>query len=439
MLVLILQVVHAVGAIPIPAGNIEASLPENSYVRNLYLDRILGPLESARELSADVLNEPGYEHQVQFFVQEEKDIIYFCFYHGRDINFARPVTGSVVLQRSRETGRLIKMKIFYKDEADSYISIEPEEEDGSTMDILLLGYPMQQDIRLPFSLDEAAAKPVVELMRYTAAYVDWSFYLPNQEIRFTVLSSTDDLVQQIRPYLEQLRDVDDGAINADEQYVFIDDGSLQPDESRAGLNCSGFAKFIVDGVLYPLTGRLLPIDQLKEPHLDHRGNRWSRKVEDVEDPYFGLDWTRNLAVEALRVQSAAGGLREESQGTDPEAADVNYLRYHEYEEDVGYSVERLKTVLYELARDNPNSFYLGSVNELVHGGYELRKHLHVAVFFAWLDDKGGLQVSVMERTKETSLDEFIDRYRGEFIHLVEVPHSGVFKPGTMRLDPVIKR
>ncbi|MGC9313351.1 MAG: hypothetical protein ACP5IA_11725 [Sediminispirochaetaceae bacterium] len=443
LLILLLQGISTAAAFPLPAGNIEASLPENSYVRSLYLDRILGPIESAAELSADVLNEPGYEHQVQFFVQEEKDIIYFCFYHGKDINFARPVTGSIVLQRSRATGRLMKMKIFYKDEADSYISIEPEGEDSSVMDILLLGDPMQQDITLPFSLEDAAAKPVAELMRSSAAYVDWSFYLPREEFPFPVLSSTDDLVQQIRPYLGQLKDVDDGAINAEGRFVFIEDGSPQPDEGPAGLNCSGFAKWIVDGVLYPVTGRLLPIDRLKEPHLDYRGNRWSEKVEDAEDPYFGLDWTRNLAVEALKVHSAAdgsnGGPTGGSEPFNPEAADVDYLRYHEYEEDVGYSVERLKTALYELARANPNSFYLGSVNELVHGGYELRKHLHVAVFFAWLDEKGGLQVSVMERTEETSIDEFIDRYRGEFVHLAEVPHTGVFKPGTMRLDPVIKR
>jgi hypothetical protein len=443
LLILLLQGIRTAAALPLPAGNIEAVLPENSYVRSLYLDRILGPIEAARELSADVLNEPGYEHQVQFFVQEEKDIIYFCFYHGKDINFARPVTGSIVLQRSRATGRLMKMKIFYKDEADSYISIEPEGEDSSAMDILLLGDPMQQDIILPFSLEEAAAKPVAELMRSAAAYVDWSFYLPREEFPFPVLSGTDDLVQQIRPYLGQLNDVDDGAIDVEGRFVYIEDGSLQPEEGPVGLNCSGFAKWIVDGVLYPVTGGLLPIDRLKEPHLDYRGNRWSEKVEDAEDPYFGLDWTRNLAVEALKVYTAAdgsnGGPAGGSGHFDPEAADVDYLRYHEYEEDVGYSVERLKTVLYELARANPNSFYLGSVNELVHGGYELRKHLHVAVFFTWLDEKGGLQVSVMERTEETRLDEFIERYRGEFVHLVEVPHTGVFKPGTMRLDPVIKR
>jgi len=439
VLILLLQGIRSVAALPLPAGNIEASLPENSYVRSLYLDRILGPLESARGLSADVLNEPGYEQQIQFFVEEDKDIVYFCFYHGKDINFARPVTGSIVIQRSRETGRLIKMKIFYKDEADSYLSIEPDGQDSCTMDILLLGDPMQQGIALPFSLEDAAAKPVVELMRSTAAYVDWSFYLPREEFPFPVLSSTDDLVEQIRPYLGQLNDVDDGAINKDGQYIFIEDGSPQPDGKPAGMNCSGFAKWIVDGILYPVTGELLPINRLKEPHLDYRGNRWSRKVEDVEDPYFGLDWIRNLAVEALKVHSAADGPAGESTHFNPEAADVNYLRYHEYEEDVGYPVERLKTVLYELARDNMNSFYLGSVNELVHGGYELRKHLHVAVFFAWLDEKGGLQVSVMERTKETGLDEFIERYRGEFVHLVEVPHAGVFKPGTMRLDPVIKR
>ena len=427
-------------ALPVPAKHAVSVLPENTFVRNTYIDRILGPIENARGLSADVMSEPGYEHQVQFFVRENGDTVYFCFYHGRDINFDHPVTGSIVLQRSVESGQLLKMKIFIKNEAQSYLSIEPDKDGRCSLDIMLLNDPIQQDIKLPFSIEEAAKMPVSEIMHSTTAYVDWSFYIPMEEFPLPVLTQTDDLVQQIRPYLKQLRDVDDGAIDSDGRYVFIEDGSTQPDDGTAGLNCSGFAKWVVDGILYPLTGELLSVDSIKRPHPDFRGNRWSKKVDEVEDPYFGLDWTRNLALEALKVHNSNGDSTASDVFSMPEAADVDYLLYHEYEEDVGYSVDRLPTILYELARTNRNYFYLGSVNELVHGGFELRKHLHVVLFFPWLDADGGLQVSVMERTKETSLEDFMERNNeGQFVHLVQVPHTGVFKPGTMRLEPVLKR
>lgn len=423
---------HA-GALPLPADGTTVSFPENSYARHLYLDRIMGPMAEARSLAPDVIVEPGHGHQVQFFVEENEDTVYFCFYHGTDIEFSRPVTGSVVLQRSRREGDLRKIKIFYKDEPNSYLSITPGDGDRCAMDIMLLNYPIQQGIRLPYPIEEAAKKPVTGIMRDSAAYVDWDFYIPREEFPLQVLTDIDDLVFQIRPYLRQLKDVEDGALDSAGRFVFIEDGSLQPNQNNGGLNCSGFAKWVIDGVLYPHTGRLLEVEPLKRPHPDFRGNRWSEKVDSLEDPYFGLDWTRNLAVEAMKVFSAA----PEEPG--PEDADVDFLRYHDYKDDVGYPIGRLKTVLYELARTHPNRFYLASVNDLEHGGYELRKHHHVAVLFPWLDDRGGLQVSVMERAQETNLDAFMENYRKTYVHLVQIDHSGVFKPGQMRLEPVIKR
>jgi len=412
--------------------------PENVFVRNRLIDEVLGPLEAAAKMQPDLFTEPGYTHRVQFFIEETEEFLYFCFYHGRETRFAEPVRGSIYFKRSRETGRLLKMKIFYKNDAGSYLAIEPEGESMSRLNIFLLQRNIQQDILIPMSLDEIARMPVSEIMRNTTGYVDWSFYLPGGEFPFPVLTSNDELVDQIRPYFSQLEDADDGAMDESGRYVFIRDDSFQGDGTAGGLNCSGFAKWVVDGILYPLTGSFLPVEPLKEKHPDFRGNRWSSKAEDLEDPYFGLDWTRNLAVRAFLTlfpeMKAVGGLR-----SDPEAADVNYLRYHEYEEDVGYPVGQLPTILYELARRNVDRFYLGSVNMLTHGEHDLRRHYHVAVFIPWLDSEGGLEVSIMERNTETSLENFVERYRGNYIHLVEVPNPGGFKPGNMQLEPVIKR
>src|SRR6056297_1342041 len=313
-----------------PAGRARSvtDFPENLFVRNLLLDEVLGPIEDAAALSPDVLKEPGYPYQVQFFIEETKEYYYFCFYHGKEINFASPVKGSLFFQRSREDGGLVKMKVFYKNDPGSYFSIEPVHTGMSRMNIFLLGRNIQQDININESLQRIARMSVREIMTITKGYVNWSFYLPGGEFPPPVLTSTDDLTDRIRPYLRQLGDEEDGAIDENGRYVYIRDGSLQGDGTEGGLNCSGFAKWVVDGILYPKTGSLLSIDALKIRHPDSRGNRWSKKTEDQEEPYFGLDWTRNLALQAFRVF-----LPEElprGSGTSViEAADVNYLRYHE--------------------------------------------------------------------------------------------------------------
>jgi hypothetical protein len=456
-LFLLLLLETSVWATPTAAFPVSGFFPENVFVRNRLIDRILGPIDTAAALEPELFMEPGFTHRVQFFIEKKGDDIYFCFYHGGETTFARPVRGSLYLKRNRESGDLLRMRIFYKNDPESYLSIEPAGKGMSRFNIFLLGRNIQQDILLPEDLEKIARMPVAEILRLTAAYVDWSFYLPEGELPFPVLSSNDELVEQIRPYLRQLKDAEDGAIDESGRFVFIKDGSLQGDGSSGGLNCSGFAKWVVDGILYPETGGFLSLDILKQKHVDIRGNRWSSKEEGSEDPYFGLDWTRNLALQALKIFHPRRLETDEAYGTAEtpvsvgsagwketknevyEAADVNYLRYHEYKEDVGYPVEELPTILYELARKNYDSFYLGSLNDLAHGDFDLRKHYHVALFFPWLDGEGSLRNAVMERNHETELARFIERYRGSYVHLVEVPNRGAFTPGTMKLEPAIKR
>lgn len=73
---------------------------------------------------------------------------------------------------------------------------------------------------------------------------------------------------------------------------------------------------------------------------DDRGNRWSSGLETQRDPYFGLDWTRNLALAYRRI-------------TFPDAqvdqVNVDDLAFHPYREDVGYPVSWLNSLAWELA------------------------------------------------------------------------------------------
>ena len=418
--------------IPRPARNHLSSLPENVYVRNLFVDRITGPIEQARKVAPDLVREPGYGHYVQFFVQEQRGIVNFCFYHGRDTDFASPVSGSFIVQRDGESGELRRVKIFYKDDPGSYLSILPRGAEDSQMEIYLLGRKLQERINIPFPTEQIIRMPVARIMQLSSAYVNWQFYIPRQEFPPNVLTETDDLAEQIRPYLKELKDAEDGAIDSLGRYVYIGDGTPQSDREQGGLNCSGFVKWVVDGILSPITGELLSVDELKRPHGDYRGNRWSRKLEELEDPFFGLDWTRNLAI---RAHQYVHGIEAQS----PEDYDVRHLKYHQYKEDVGYPVEQLPTLLYELARDSDNYLYLGSVNELFHGENEVRKHYHVAAFLPWLDQNGRLEVALFDRNREIDLESFIRTHQGAHIHLVRIPHRGVFQPFDLRLEPVLNR
>jgi len=223
--------------------------------------------------------------------------------------------------------------------------------------------------------------------------------------------------------LHTLPDAEDGAMDASGNLVFIESLVLQ--DQDAGFNCSGFAKWIVDGLHMGLYGSFLPIEPLKVKHLDLRGHRWSDALEDERDPYFGLDWTRNLATTML---SAGQGGRE----VHPESADVRSVKYHTYVEDVGYPVDRLAQIMYLLAVEEPGNFYIASLNREFGDAPPLHQHVHVAVLFPYLDDRGRFFVDVLERNVETSIESLNRRYRDDDIHLVRVRADQAYTPPVIR-------
>ncbi|MFP4619082.1 MAG: hypothetical protein ACLFMZ_09600 [Spirochaetaceae bacterium] len=410
---------------PITEGSGFPDFPESVFTRRSYYDRITGPVSEALRVEEDLVDEPGEKSMVGVSVERGEEEIRFYFSSTGDLSPESARRGDYEILRDKSEGEFISLKIHLKSGEDSYLLLQPENEDYSRMDVYLLGSRFQRDIRVPYEFKELLRTSFASLMKSTAGYVDWEFYLPDPII--SELSTGEAIAKAVRSYLPGLADVEDGAIDQKGNYVYIDDGS--PQEGEGGLNCSGFAKWVVDGIYSTKTGSLLPIEILKKTHPDIRGHRWSAKYEDERQPYFGLDWTRNLAFAMKRLRES---------GADIRSADVDKLTYHEYKENVGFAVESLGTLLYELAVREPEHFYLGSVNGLDEEG-ELRTHYHVAVLFSWIDKEGRLGVSVMERGVETPLERFIEKYKGEFIHLVRIKGTGSFSPPVQEPDPSLNR
>lgn len=225
------------------------------------------------------------------------------------------------------------------------------------------------------------------------------------------------IIKTIRKKLPYLSDSETGCIDASGEYVGAD-------KTNKGLNCAGFAKYIADGFYYPLKKKINPkepfmsVQKLKVRNFDLREDEFISQWEWTRDPYFGLDWTRNIAYQLSVVK----GQKIDSK----ESFDIRDNSIWKYSEDKGYPLEFVEEILQKLAKKNPNCWYLASINGWYGKDPELWQHHHVVCIFPYYDKNGKFHPIVFERNKETSLASIMRRYPGTFMHLIWVSAEGNF-------------
>ncbi len=399
--------------------------PEHDDYRREILDT-----EDGNIRTDDLRRLPAYGTDVRFFIlepEEYEDERWYCFTFGTSWNLVNPGRGGWVIKKKiHEENAIASIRMFITPNGSSYLDIYPGSSEGDSLfTIYLEGRQVQQDVPVGLGLDEIARSSFTRFAELSAAYVDWSFYFPAPESLAS--APVRDLSSVIRTLLPKLNYADDGALDRDGNFIRISDGTIQ--EAEPGFNCSGFLKWIVDGLAYPITGELFSVELLKEKRTELRGNRWSSVLEDVRDPYFGLDWTRNLALAYRRIVLPEA---------DVSQVDVSSMRYHQYRGNVGYPVSWLRSIAWELAVREPGYIYLLSVNEQ-RGDPPLREHFHTAVLFPYIDGEGNLRPVVFESNRETPVGEFISRYPLSYVHLVRLAAESRFDPPAVRLEPVLRR
>ncbi len=392
--------------------------PETSEARRLLRDVIFLPIGELADVDSRMVYQRSYGSRVKFEVWRRKDYLYLLFLNRDPFSRAFKVLerGNYIIKRSLKDGSFVQVKIFLRREKGSFVRLFPDG-DRTRMNLSIQGYKLYSDIVLPMAFDKLLTESFSTVERLSSMIVDWKFVLYRGSKGKD--SKVGRLAERIAECLPRLGDADDGAMNREGKFVYIRDGS--PQRGERGFNCSGFAKWVIDGFYYPLTGHLLSIGQLKRRDLKYRGNRWSKRYERERDPYFGLDWSRNLACALLSA-------REGTKITDPEVVDVRDSRYIPYVEDVGYPVKDLRFLLFYLAYKYPGYFYIGAVNANAPDSLALRQYFHIILFFPYFDSDGNFRVRVMERERETSVDSVRRRYPRDYIHLVKVEATGKFQP-----------
>ncbi len=416
----------AVRAVPSPSP----SLPENYQARARMSETIFAPVSQAASARRAVVLQDGGGEKVFFRSDIQEGHVYLVFSRPGAKESPTASAGNYIIKRSLSNGAFVQVKVFLQDDPGCYVRLFPAEAGRSQregespgrgrteMDVFINGEPFQRGIVIARPFEELLTAPFLEIVELTEGTVDWPLVLPAE--RTAGDERLEKMVKLLRPRLKSLRDVEDGAMDTDGRFVFIRDGRAQQ-PGKGGLNCSGFAKFVVDGFYKPLTGKLADVGALKERNLDTRGNRWSSVYEEDRDPYFGLDWARNLA----RILAVA---RTGERLPPAEFADVRGLERFPYVEDVGYPIESLGPILYLLARREPGFLYIGSLNREAEDGTPVRQHHHLAVFFPYIDEKSVTRVVVMERNVETSVASLQNRFPRDSVHLVRIDSEGDFAP-----------
>ena len=348
--------------------------------------------------------------------------------------------GSWMLTRRKDTGEGVMIRIFPRSDQYAFIQFRPYNSEKCWMDAVVYGGYVTRSIPLAVSFERLYTMPLNDILKLAEHKFPAKYFEPDP----VYYRDSRKFIAQVRGNLKGLRFADDGAIDENGNYVLIDSLKRQNAASQ-GLNCSGFTKWLIDGILRPVTGERLSIPPLKAP-FGVRGSSFTENWEERRDPYFGLDWIRNLASEAngiIRSDEYRSLDEFEVRNDNFSLVMVSENRtfvtqsYPGFFGEAGYGIEGLHPLLYTLAVDDPFKFYLAAVNteggvpitpDNPLGGPRLRQYYHVAALVPYFDEYGVFRIVVFESAAETSFNAFRTRYPGHYVNLVKIPIVTTFDP-----------
>lgn len=369
------------------------------------------------------------QDKVLFTFEREGENTYYSFINPiNGVNSYPYTTGSYVIEKNSK-GEIEEIKIFLINRPDSYILLKSKK-DQTVASVSLMGRVIYRDIYILKGISYFALVPLDSLKYYLENFVDITLLFPVYQ---SISERGIFMVDEISRNLDGVSEVFDGGMNNKGEMAYIANGSLQ--ESPYGFNCSGFSKWVADGIYEARTGKLLSFDRLKKRHLTARGSESTLIYEKERDPYFGLDWIRNIA-------SVLSTFNEEEPFSDKDSThfDIRNLPFITFVEERGFAIEDLDLALYILAVKNPEYFYMGSVSTPFGENPTLIQHRHVTVLFPYIDEQGSFQVVVGDINELTNIDSLKNRYgysrysHNGYIYLVEIPTTTNFK---LRLIPSV--
>jgi len=444
-------------ALPVFAQNNKLHIPDSSLIRKEIAENWFEePLSKIRTNHTELrTNSIGQVFQVR--LEETRDLFSIIvapetqlsvdlytqdgIQHKTVNEYPADVAGSWILMRDSVTGNPIRIRYYFAGDSDVYVQFSPSGK-KTVADYVIDGCFASRGVQMGVPFEYFYTASFASVLSMTEKTLPWRY----ADIHPEQYHANLVMVNTIKKNLERIKKVDNGCYNEKDEPVFASGKkagqprAVDPEDVEKDIltmNHSGFLKWIVDGLVKPLTGSSTYVNPLLRPTMQPNPLGVSGIKSQNESLFHSLDWTRNLASAKLSIQARRNYLYEES-GVDvkdepfsSEVTEKGITSVAGYIKNTGYEIKYLKPLLYVLAATEPTYFYLAAVRRTVHpsdGSPEFKVFDSSAAIFPYFDKNGQFGCTVFENGEELSLSQFMKKYPNCFVHMTRVLASDRFSP-----------
>lgn len=413
------------------------SIPDSSSVRIQSMESwITAPVSAVIDRECEnVQTDFGQVFQVRA-EREGSEVAIIFAPRENNYNFYTKAPGSWVIYRDYYSGKVLRVHVYFQLDSRVYVCLRPDNQPKkpkSEVDLIIYGAYACRGVPLGLEFSEVMKLSFSELFNLTKETVPWNYvksdyrnYMNNKEI-----------CKKIRRKLPQFEYIEDAAYDEFEKPVFISTGEERSGTpGKIGINCSGFTKWVIDGITIALSGSATKIEALKKPTIELAGTLYRAQAEE-EEMFRSYDWIRNLSTAAVCAERdkefPAGTLGVDVQ-VNPFAglkSPDGTVRNVGFVPKTGYEINMLKPLLYVLAATEPDMIYLAAVKSCMGNTQnepETWTFHHDLVLLPYFDEAGICHINVFESGVETSFDEFIAANQGTYVYLCRVKSTDRFQP-----------
>lgn len=413
------------------------SIPDSSAVRDQAMEPWLtAPISAVIDRECEnVQTDFGQVFQVRAEREGSEVAIVFAPREG-SYDFLGKAPGAWVVYRDYYSGKILRVNVYFQYDSRVYVCLRPDNQPKkpkSEVDLIIHGAYACRGVPLGIPFSEVLKLSFSELFNLTKETVPWNYVKTD----YRNYVNNNKMVEKIRRKLPQFEYIEDAAYDEFENPVYISTGEARSGTpGKIGINCSGFTKWVVDGITIALSGSATKIEALKQPTIELEGTLYKSQAEE-EEMFRSYDWIRNLSTAAVCAERdkefPAGTLGVDVQ-VNPFAglkSPDGTVRNVGFVPKTGYEINLLKPLLYVLAATEPDMLYLGAVKTCKSKSEdepETWTFHHDVVFLPYFDQAGICHIEVFESGVETSFEEFVEENKGSYIYLCRVKSSDRFQP-----------
>lgn len=329
--------------------------------------------------------------------------------------------GSWVLFLDRATSSPLCIRYFFAGDSEVYVQFRPGKKGyaaKSVVDFVVFGEYAAQNISTGVTMEQLFTMSLEDIVMLTEQTLPWieGKYFPEFNENSRQMSAV------IQEHLDEFVFADKAVYDEYGELVMLKDAPVpEVEEDKRAISSIGFLKWIVDGLVRPVSGNGLRIEPLLQPTTSFVTDR--NAMNEEYDTTLALDWTHNLATAAVSVITGINYTYETS-GVDVHPAQF----FAKYTENAGYPIDDLKPILYMISANETGFFYLGAVRHEVKEKNVFVTYNECAAFFPYFMPDGKFTVDVFADGCMYTLEEYMELHSGDLIQLTRISSSLQFFP-----------